>query len=446
MDKRNGNRFLGISLLLVLIATLLLPLSMVSANGTGLVYIVPVEETIERGLYSFLERSITEANEVGANHIILEVNTLGGSVTDALDIGKIIRESNVPVTAFIRGSAISAGAYISLNADTILMTEGSTIGASAVRDLGGDEVDPKATSAWRKSMRSAAEANGRNGTIAEAMVDPKVQVDVKGVTKDPNEPLSLSSQEAVQSGIADKVVMTREEALAFLNVSNADVVVQELSIAEKIARIVTNPYVIPVLFVIGLLGIAIELFVPGFGIAGVIGVAAFGLYFFGHYIAGFANMEEIFLFIAGIVLMIVEIFVPGFGIFGALGIVSLFTGVGLAAYDTTHGLVSLGIAFLIATIVVVVLFRVFGVKGVWERFILRDELNAEAGYNSATDYRSILGEKGKTLTPLRPAGAAEILGKRYDVVSDGTFLHVDQRVEVVRVEGTRIVVRALQDE
>ncbi|XOS94304.1 hypothetical protein ACLMAB_14060 [Brevibacillus laterosporus] len=83
----------------------------------------------------------------------------------------------------------------------------------------------------------------------------------------------------------------------------------------------------------------IELFAPGFGVAGIIGILSFTLYFFGHFVAGFANWLDIGLFIIGVILMILEIFLPG-GIVGFLGFASMSTGLVLAAYDTKQGLTS----------------------------------------------------------------------------------------------------------
>ncbi|MCG6197448.1 nodulation protein NfeD, partial [Anoxybacillus sp. LAT_38] len=107
----------------------------------------------------------------------------------------------------------------------------------------------------------------------------------------------------------------------------------EPTVGERVARFVTSPVVMSLLLIIGLVGIVVELFAPGFGVAGTISLCAFGLYFFGHYVAGFANWLHIGLFVLGILLMILEIFVPG-AIVGALGFVSIVTGLVMAAYDT----------------------------------------------------------------------------------------------------------------
>jgi len=58
--------------------------------------------------------------------------------------------------------------------------------------------------------------------------------------------------------------------------------------------------------------------------------------------------------------------------------------------------------------------------------------------------RSLLARVGVADTALRPTGKASIDGRRVDVVSDGDFIDQGTAVEVVEIDGTRIVVRKKQ--
>lgn len=410
------------------------------AQGTQVVYVVPVEQSIERGLESFLNRAFDEAEKAAADMIILEIDTLGGDVDAAIGIGELIKESEIPIVAYIKNEAISAGSYIALNTDKIYMKPESHIGAAAVRTYSGDEVDPKITSLWASHMESAAEAHGRNPEIASGMVDPNVEI--PGLSER-GQLITLDSNKAVQYGMADGIINTREELLLELGMEDAYIEEVKLSPAEKLARAVTNPYVVPILLTIGLAGLLIELFAPGFGIPGITGLIAFGLYFFGHYFAGFAGNEALILFLLGFILMVAELFVPSFGILGVTGIISLGLGISLAAYDTSYGLFSLGTAIIINIILFIILVKYFGHRGVWNKFILKDEQKKETGYVSHNKDKNLLGKTGKTLTKLRPAGVAIIDGHRYDVVSEGTLIDYDKNIEVIMIEGTRIVVREI---
>ncbi|WP_217597127.1 nodulation protein NfeD [Cohnella sp. GbtcB17] len=414
------------------------------------VYVIPVKMTVERGLASFLDRALNEAEEAGAALAVLEIDTPGGSLESAERIGERIRSAKVPTMAFVKGKAASAGAYIALNADRLYMSPGSTIGAAMVVNAAGEAVEsPKIVSFWSKQMSAAAEMNGRDGQIAVGMVDPNAVVEIKGLnrTKPKGEIISLSADEALKAGYAEGQAETAEQAIAAEGLAKLTIIHENPSLAERISQTLTSPAIMTLLLIVGIAGVLIELIVPGFGVPGILGLLSFGLYFFGQQVAGFAGRESIVLFVAGVVFIVMEMFVPSFGILGLLGGAGIVSGVVTAAYDTGNAFESLGYALLIALALVVFVAYVFRRRGVWNRFILQDRLTAEQGFVPSGDDRELLvGSGGVTLSPLRPSGVAEIGGRRVDVISSGQFLNAGQRIEVVSVDGTRILVKAVQQE
>ena len=417
-------------------------LQTVKAKESDLVYVVPIEQQIERGLEQFLERAFEEAEAANADALVLEINTLGGAVDAAINIGDLIERQQIPVIAYIKKEAISAGSFIALNADQIYMEPNSFIGAAAVRTITGSaDVDPKISSFWASHMGKAAENRGRNPEIAVGMVDPNIEI--AGLTKRGNL-ITLNANQALEHGYAEGIVKGQEELLSAIDKSNAQVVEVSLTFAERIARFVTSPVVMTLLIVLGLGGIITELLIPGFGVPGILGVSSIALYFFGHYVAGFAGIEDIIFFILGFVLMVVEIFVPGFGLFGASGVILLMLGVTLAAFNTKLGLMSLIIAIAINTVLILILTKYFGHKGVWNRFILREEQKKEGGYVSHRNDKALVGKRGVTYSKLRPSGTAIIDDKKYDVVSEGELIDANKEIVVVLIEGTRIVVKEVK--
>jgi len=416
-----------------------------TGEQTGnLVYVVPVRQTIESGLQKFMERAFKDAEEHHAAHIILDIDTLGGRVDAALGIGGLVRESKVPTTAYVHGKAISAGSYIALNAGKLVMEPGSSIGAAAIVTQDGKAVeDAKSIAYWTGEMKGAAELNGRNPQIAAKMVDKNLVIDVPelGGVLEKGKLLSLTAEEALKVGYADAKVSSKEDVLSFLGLEGATLHEFEPSWAERLARVLTSPTVMTLLFVVGLAGIAIELFVPGFGVPGILGVSGFALYFFGHYVAGFAGVEDILLFVIGIVLLIIEIFVPGFGIWAVAGIICLMSGVIMAAYDSSRAAASLGVGFALAIVVAGFFIYYFRHKGIWNKFILREELKTELGYVSQESKDRYLGQTGVSLTTLRPAGTVKIGDDRIDVVTEGEYIEARKPIIVVKIEGTRVVVR-----
>ncbi|WP_027088282.1 NfeD family protein [Cohnella panacarvi] len=440
---------LGLMPVLAALFIAILPLSAANAEtrSAGAVYVIPVKMTVESGLASFLDRALTEAEDAKASLVVLDVDTPGGRLDTAEEIGIRIRETTVPTVAFVSGKAASAGAYLALNAGDIAMAPATTIGAAMIVDQNGNAVDnPKYVSFWSQEMAGAAELNGRNSDIAVKMVDPSRELTVPelGETYKAGTILSLSAEKALKVGYADTIAKSVEEVIAWKGLNDRPVIEVNLSLAEHVSEFLTSPGMTTILLILGIAGVAIELLVPGFGVPGIVGVIAFGLYFFGQFVAGFAGMEAVVLFVIGLILLVSELFIPSFGILGILGSAAVIAGITMGAQDTGDALSSLGLSLLIAILIIAVFVYIFRKRGVWNRFILREALTTEQGYVPNNPRESLIGSEGVAISELRPAGIAEIRGERVDVVTGGEFVERGRMVRVVAVDGTRIVVQEVK--
>ncbi|WP_453994886.1 NfeD family protein [Bacillus nitroreducens] len=435
--------FLYLSIILL---PLILTLTPNKSYGTAdqVVYIIPLEDTVEKGLSAFIDRSLTDAEEKGADIIILEINTPGGAVDAATKIGKRIQDTTIPTVAFINNDAISAGAFIALNAEKIYMSEDGRMGAAGIIDQAGNTADEKAVSYWLSAMKGAAENNGRDPIYALAMADKEIDLPELGAEK--GKYLTLTASQAIEVNYAEGIVKNRADLLKTLGYEKAVIEEAEVSFAEKIARFITNPIVVPILLSIGSLGLVVELYSPGFGIPGIMGISALLLFFYGHLVAGLAGMESIILFVVGIVLILLEFVLPG-GIIGLIGLGAVLTSFFMAGSSVWLIGTSLLIA-LVATIVVsIILIKVFGKKlHAFKKIILFDSTNTESGYVSNKNREDLLGKQGIAFTTLRPSGTAIINGERLDVVTEGNYIAKDSKIEVVKTEGSRIVVRVVSED
>jgi len=424
-------------LLFLLLGSSLLPIQ--AQANKDIVYIAPLESTVESGLYAFLERAISVAEENEASAIIFQINTPGGTVSAAEKIGKLFSDSSVKTIAWVDNRALSAGAFIALNADKIYMSPGSTMGAAAVIDGAGNAASEKVQSAWLAAMESAAEKNDRNPRYAMAMADASIELPAGTVSE--GQLLTLTETSAAKVGYSEGTVNNIDELLTEIGLENAEVRNVDETFLEKLARFLTNPVVIPILLTIGLLGLVIELFSPGFGIPGIVGITSLILYFFGHAVAGFAGYEALVLFFIGFILIILEFFVPG-GIIGSVGLITVIGSLFMATDNNTLIAVSLLIAVMVSLIVSILLVKVFNKNmKFFKKMVLRDATTTEEGYVSNVNRVELLGKIGTALTPLRPAGIAYIDDERVDVVTEGSFIDQDSEVIVVKVEGSRIIVR-----
>jgi membrane-bound serine protease (ClpP class) len=426
--------------------------SQAQQHAPPVVYVATIDGVIDLGLAPFIERLVEEAHEAGAQAVVLRINTFGGRVDAAVQIRDAILASPVPTIAFIDKRAISAGALIALAAEKIVMAGGGTIGAATPVQMGqpGGEAQPageKTVSYVRKEFRATAEQRNRPVQIAEAMVDADVVV--PGLVEK-GKLLTLTTQEALEHGIADARAETLEAALAEAGFAGAETRSIAPNWAENVVRFLTHPIVSSMLMTVALLGILLEMRTPGFGIPGAIGVACLMLFFWGHWLVQLAGWEEVLLVFAGLVLVALEVFViPGFGIAGLAGILALLaglamslTGSGASAEFIVRALTRVVFSLLFAVGIGIALLRVLPRLPVTRRLVLETHLGATAEdvSMSGSDLRW-LGKRGRASSPLRPAGIATIEEHRVDVVSEGEHIAAGEPIEVTRVDGNRVVVR-----
>jgi membrane-bound serine protease (ClpP class) len=424
-----------------------------SGDRPANVHRVQIEGVIDLGLAPLVRRAITEATEARAAALILEINTLGGRVDAAIQIRDALLDADIPTIAFVHRRAISAGALIALACDQIVMAGASTIGA-AQPVLGGapgatpQAVSEKTVSFLRKEFRATAEARKRPPLIAEAMVDADVVVE--GLSEK-GKLLTLTTRQAIESGIADREADSLEAVLAGASLRGATVSDVLANWAEALVRLLTHPIVSSLLMTAGLVGLITEIRTPGFGIPGAVGLTSLSLFFWGHWLVQLAGWEELLLVGLGIVLLIAEVFIlPGFGIAGVLGIVALVGGLGASLVgdaatwpDWIEAAWQVAGVLIGTVVVMIILLRWLPRIRMARRLVLEDEMSAASGYASAPEHEhELLGRTGMTSSPLHPAGLATIDGRRIDVVSEGGFIDAGTPVRVVRVDGNRVVVSA----
>ena len=430
------------------------PMARRARGPAPVVYVVPIDGMIDLGLSPFLARSIRDAQQAGAAAVLLDINTFGGRVDAAVAMRDTLLNARIKTVAFVNQRAISAGALIALACESIVMVPGGTIGA-ATPVLGGagegETAGEKTVSYVRKEFRATAESRGRPPEFAEAMVDPDVEI--AGVIEK-GKLLTLTAAEAAKHRIADHIAATPEAAIDALGLGSVELRRQSQTWAESIVRFLTDPIVSSLLMSIGLLGLFIEIRTPGFGAAGAIGLGALALFFWGHWIVQLAGWEELLLFAAGLVLIAVEAFVlPGFGIAGVLGILAVVSGLSLSLVGAgatvafvINALGRVALALLVAMVGGALILRFLPYLPFGRQLILATDMRAERGYTSPPPGdEQWRGRAGTAISPLRPAGIAEIGGARVDVVSDGSFIDAGAPVVVTRVDGNRIVVRRAAD-
>ena len=423
-----------------------------ASTQKNVVYVVPVKGVIDLGLAPFIQRVLNEAQKNQAAAVILDINTFGGRVDAAVQIRDALLNSPVRTIAFIDKRAISAGALISLAAQTIVMAPGSTIGAATPVQSGpaGSTTAPtseKTVSYVRKEFRATAESRKRPPLIAEAMVDSDVvipDVSEKGKL------LTLTTEEALKLKVADLQANSIEALLKELNILDTELRSFTPNWAEEVVRFLTHPVVSSLLVSVAMLGIFLELRTPGFGAPGVIGLSSLSLFMWGHWLVQLAGWEELLLALLGVFLFALELFViPGFGIVGILGLLALLgalvmstLGAGSHSGFVLWAVVRMGFSVALAIVLTALFLKFLPKLPIGRKLILSTALDTSDGFSSAppSDYQW-LGRTGLAHSTLRPAGIADFQGHRVDVVSDGEFIDAGAPIRVLHVDGNRIVVQ-----
>jgi len=427
---------------------LLILLFTICLNAQKKVYIAYIEGDIDLGLAPYVSRVVAEAEKDNAEAIIFKINTFGGRVDAATQIKDAIINTDLLTIAFINNRAISAGALIALSCKKIVMVPGSLIGAATVVDQQGEKVGEKYQSYMRSEMRSTAEKNGRRVDIAEGMVDERVVV--PGID-DSTKLITLTSTEALKYGFADTLLKDYDEIFAYFKLGKAEKVFQKSNWAEDVVRFLNNGIVSSILIMIGIFGLMAEIKSPGWGLPGTAALIALALFFGSSYILQLASVIEILMFVAGLVLLLLEIFViPGFGVAGISGIILIIASLFLSMLGAdpfldfnavSMAIIKLTIGLAAALVLIFLLARFLPKSNFFKKFILSEEEKATEGYTSRANLSELLGAEGIAVTTLRPAGTAEINGKRVDVVTDSEYIEHGKPIVVSAVEGMRVVVK-----
>lgn len=456
------------------------------------VFFISLEGMIDGGLYSSVERRTKIALAEKPTRIIFEIDTYGGRLEPAFDISEYIAgiTEEVRTVAYIPKKAISAGALIAVSCNEIAMGPQAEIGDCEPiipsAEGGYKTAGEKIQTVLRTKFRKFAEKNGYPTNLAEAMVTSEMEVyyivtedspegrfvtdrELKEMTEEETKKikskklivekgklLTMHAGEAKEYGFAKYIVKDRDELLEQYGIKAGQAETLEVNWSEDMVRFLES--IAPILLGVGLVAIWMELKTPGVGLPGMIGVLCLATVFLSKYMVGLAEVPEMVIFALGMMLLAVEVLVlPGFGLFGLAGISLMLVGLVLAFQDflvpqTPYHYEELRINLLqifssmIGSIVVMaILVRYLPGMPLFGRLVLRASEEAALGFETVpvVSKGTLIGKRGYALSTLRPSGRADFGGEVMDVVTRGEYIEANQMVEVVEVQGNRVVVRPI---
>ncbi len=434
-----------------------------------LVYKLNIKQEITKATWRQTKQAFDAADSLKADIFLIHMNTYGGTVVDADSIRTKILQSPIPVYVFIDNNAASAGALISIACDSIYMRSGGSIGAATVVNQTGVAMPDKYQSYMRSTMRSTAEAKGkdiiitgkdtiykwrRDPRIAEAMVDPSVFIE--GII-DTGKVLTFTPVEAIENGYCEGIAENIREVLKKVGIEEYKIVEYKPTWIERIIGFLVHPMISGLLIMAIIGGIYFEMQSPGIGFPLGVAILAAVAYFAPLYLEGLAAHWEILVFIIGVILVVVEIFViPGFGVAGISGIVLMFVSLVLSLINNVNfdfeGVEIATVGVAVTTVVIgvfggFVLSLYLGNKlfssntGAFRNLSLKSVQNVSEGFVCIeTGMFALKGKTGVSKSVLRPAGKVLIEGEVFDAVALNGFIDKDVNIIVTKVETTQLYV------
>ena len=422
--------------------------------ATNEVWVLRIDDEIGSGTVTYLRQGLGQAESAEAALVVVVFSTPGGVLDAGVVARDLLLDTTVPTVAFINRQALSAGALLAIACDQIIFAPGGVLGAATPVVVSRDvlrEAPEKTISAVRKIFLATAELHGRPTAVAEAMVDRDVVIPD---LIDEGKLLTLTALEAAQWGYSDGAANSIEELLVSEGYETAIVVEHEPRWIDGLIEILTLPMIAGILIIIGLIGLIVEMLVPGFGIPGLIGIACLGAFFWSHVLVGLAGWESIGFLLAGMIAVLLEIFAftaVDFGLSGLLGLVLM----GLGFYTAMLGplsstsqaaqaIVVVVVGLLVSIVAIVVLLTKLPKTRLRLGGMILSTAITGGAFNKSRksqEQESWIGRVGVAATNLRPVGSGNFDGERTDVVCEEGFLPKGSSIVVIKDEGYRKVVR-----
>ena len=427
--------------LLLVLGLFLLVFQPVAAQGdTPLVLVLNAEGAVAPAMQEYVERGLDLAERRGADLVVLQLDTPGGSISTMKTIVQAIRDSRIPVVVYVapRGAqAASAGTVITLAGHAAAMAPETIIGAASPvggqgEDL-GETMKAKEIEALKATIRTLAERRSQRAIdLAESAVE---------------EAKAASANEALDAGLVDFIAKDLDDLLAqldgfevhtaegplTLHTANARTEEIPASFIEQLLAMLTNPNVVFLLITIGVQAIFIEIASPGGWVAGFIGVVCLALAGYG---LGWlpVNWFGFIFLVTSFVLFILDVKAPTHGALTAAGIASFIIGA-LVLFNSPGTPQFQRVSIPLVVVVGILTGAAFGVLvGFGIRALRAPVLSGR---------ESLIGRTGTATSALEPTGQVQLGSELWtaETAEGSRKIRKGDRVEVVEVMGLRLKVR-----
>lgn len=403
------------------------------------VVVLDLSDPIYPSTADYINKGIQKASEENAVCVVLKINTPGGLMEPTRQMVGKIMNSSIPVISFVTPSgahAGSAGAFITLSANITAMSTGSNIGAShpvLEGSIPDSIMNAKMTEDASAFMRSIAEHRGKETTLVMQMVTNS---------------RSFSAEQALANNIIDLQANNLNELLnkidgwsvhlnsgknIILHTASAEVETIEMGQKLKFLTFLSNPNLMYVFLIMGLMGLFFEFSNPGGLVPGIVGLVCLILAGFGMSVLPI-DFTGLALIIVAIILFVLEIKFQSYALLSIGGIICLFLG-SMFLIDETPSIDVLYISWsvLITSVVIISAFFIF---------LIFFGIKAQFG-KQKTGIEALIGVRGIAMEKLSPEGRVRVNGEFWNAIAEEGDIAAKTEIEVVAVKQFKLTVKAV---
>ncbi len=406
------------------------------ANARPWVELIEIDGSINPAVTNYVEDALSAAESGGASALVIRLDTPGGLLTSAERIVKLLLSAPVPTIVYVApsgASAASAGTFITEAANVAAMAPGTTIGAAhPVSETGGTikgAMGEKLVNYTASFARSIARERGRNEQWMEEAVRHSAAIGEHEALEKHVIDIVAPDLRSVLVQASGRTVEVRSRSVK-LDLADATVRVYEMTLGQRILNLLSDPNIVYLLLMAGLIGLYFEFAHPGAIFPGVAGAICLLLALASFQVLP-VNVSGLLLILLGVAMLIAEAFVTSYGILGLGGVVALVFG-SLLLIDTSK------------TNLVVNRQIIYGAAAALSSIILSLGylLARERRKVARTGLEALVGEVGVVRDPIRPgaAGTLFVHGELWRATSDEA-LGAGAQATVVSVHGLEVRVR-----
>ena len=440
----------GILLILVLLS---IAGALLAPSGGGavkddekVIYVLRIEDTITEGTALDVVEGLQEAEAMGAEAVLIELDTPGGLVSSMLKISEAILNSEVPVITYVtpKGAiAASAGSFILISGNIAAMSPGTTTGAAMPVEIGVEgrkAADEKTINFFAGHVESIAASRGRNATQAKRFVTDNDVLNenlalergiIDLIAEDETELLNKVDGITVKIGNENRTIATKDASLY----------IKRKTVRSSLLELLSNPQIAVILMMVGIYGLIFGFMSPGTYVPEMIGAICLILALYGMGLFE-VNVFGIILIIVAVILFIAEALTPTFGILTTGGAVCLIVGALLLPkepflFNPQSGWFEGFVLTVIGIAVASAAFFFFAVGAVLKARKRKVKVGGEELIGKVTKAETEINEDGGTVKLRGEIWNARTLA--------GERIPKGEKVEVIDREGLTLIVKRKED-